>query len=250
MFEVCRQLRDVVETSLQLQYILTLEKTGYHLPLRPRVDLDYSLMIQMLHDNRDRWREVKLKDPLFIDTPLPDTEIDESHACNKIDIFVDGVFAYIYRNCFQRSPEAVAYFHQLGSANKKLEYKCWSHKLKYRVVDMMIQPEADLLVLLAYNNVPMGEGNFHIHIRTMSTNKPHPLAALPVITLNFSAPSPDHLMYQAHVLRIHGRMISIHSSGSYALAESQSVTIVWNWVTGVKAVVSGPCFFHLLSPKA
>ncbi|CCO31044.1 hypothetical protein BN14_05078 [Rhizoctonia solani AG-1 IB] len=213
---------------------------GYQPPLYARADLDYSQMIEMLHDNRDGWRAAELKASFFIDVPYPkvDTESEDRPAVNQIRNFVDGVFAYINQVRFtsrtRDTPKIAIHYHQLASVNKGVEYKHWSHELAYKVVDMVIQPEADLLVLLVYNYVPEGEGDFDIHIRTMSTNEPHPLATLPIITLSFATPSRDYLIRQPQALSIYGRMISIHIPGGSHTPVSESFTMVWDWITGAR----------------
>ncbi|CCO31047.1 hypothetical protein BN14_05081 [Rhizoctonia solani AG-1 IB] len=215
---------------------------GYQPPLYARADLDYSQMIEMLHDNRDGWRAAELKASFFIDVPYPKIDMESEHpqAANQIKIFVDGVFAYINQIRFTSRtrdiPKTVIHYHQLASVNKGVECKHWSHELAHRVVDIVIQPEADLLVLLVYNYVPGGGGDFDIHIRTMSTNEPHPLATLPIITLNFTTPSQDHLIRQTQALRIYGRMISIHCPGDSHAPVPESFTMVWNWITGARIV--------------
>ncbi|CAE6438817.1 unnamed protein product [Rhizoctonia solani] len=239
MLQVCRQLCEIIKSSLFLQYILTLDKSGYQLPFYPRVDLDYAQMIQVLRDNHDGWRSLnKLSNPSFIDIVSHDVGYRP---------FVDGVFAYTPRKYPDDTPDepiTTIHFHQLPSINKGTEYRYWNHSLNWNVFDVVIQPEIDLLALLTYNCLPSDKQSYHIHLRTMSTNDPHPLAALHALPLPFldsSDVTPNQLIMQDGLLSIHGRMIGLHlREGGSALGP---LTMIWDWMAGTKVA-------HLVFPSS
>lgn len=190
-------------------------------------------MIKVLRDNRDGWLSCpKLSNISFIDIVSHDVGISS---------FVDGVFVYAPRNVVNEIPDldesrTTIHFHQLPSINKGTSYKYWHHCLNWNVINMAIQPEIDLLVLFTYDSLPDDKTSYHIQLRTMSTNDPHPLAAstaLPLPDLDFLYVNPSHLILHDDFVHIHGRMIGLHLNSGDSV-QPRSLTVIWNWMTGTK----------------
>ncbi|CAE6501662.1 unnamed protein product [Rhizoctonia solani] len=74
-----------------------------------------------------------------------------------------------------------------------------------------------------------------LHLRTISTNDPHPVAASPIIDLKVSQASRYQLRYQDDLVQIHGRMIGVRFGG-YRNPTLKPLIMVWNWVTGIEVV--------------
>ncbi|KDN34979.1 hypothetical protein RSAG8_11985, partial [Rhizoctonia solani AG-8 WAC10335] len=205
---------------------------GYQPPTILRRDLGLTQMIQVLRENRDGWHLYKdLGRPSFIKfSPVSDSEGYNS--------FVDGLFAHTPGS--SRSDEgykATIHFYQLASINKGIGYKHWYHHVDCNIKYIAIQPELDLLVLLSYAGTMWSPDDVphQIHLRTISTNAPHPLAASPIINLKVARASRYDLGFQNNLVQIHGRMIGVRF-GSYHNPTLKPLVMVWNWVLGVEVV--------------
>ncbi|CAE6473528.1 unnamed protein product [Rhizoctonia solani] len=221
--QVCRRFRQIIDKNLYLQYLLYLNDMGYQPPAILRRDLSFTQMIQVLRENRDGWHLYKeLGCPSFINI---------SSTSKGYNSFVDGLFAYTSGS--SKSGEgykATIHFHQLASINKGTGYKHWYHQIDCNVNYIAIQPELDLLVVLSGEEAPVP--SYQIHLRTISTNDPHPLAASPIIDIKTGASRYD-LRYENNLVQIHGRMIGVRFGG-FRSPTLKSLVMVWNWVLGVE----------------
>ncbi|CAE6540103.1 unnamed protein product [Rhizoctonia solani] len=223
--QVCRRFRQIIDRNAYLQYLLYLDDMGYQPPAILRRDLSFTQMLQILRENRDGWHLNKeLGCPSFIN-------ISGSKGYNS---FVDGIFAYTSGS--SKSDEgykATIHFHQLASINKGIGYKTWYHQIECNVNYIVIQPELDLLVVLSGKGTLVS--SYQIHLRTISTNDPHPLAASPTIDLKTGGASRYDLRFQKNLVQIHGRMIGVRFGG-FRNPTLKPLVMVWNWVLGFEVV--------------
>lgn len=243
-------LRDLVARDQFLQYILELDMCGYALPSVPRSDLGYAQKINALRELRERWKRNEPVQPSFIQFAPGRTD----KTC-----FVDGILAYGCTN--SKSPgklTRVIHYHQLASFNKGTEHKHWRHHLGFDVRCFTIQPSNDLIILIEEErhttHRQLDNGNisdekyeqYRLHLRTMSTNEPHPAVASPLAmhTLNIGG-LVNSFQERCFHLVTHGHLVAIlfKSGQPGARGYVRSTIIVYDWVAGIAQVVS----FHLAS---
>ncbi|KAH7343137.1 hypothetical protein B0J17DRAFT_641165 [Rhizoctonia solani] len=230
--QVCRQLCELIDANIYLQFRLLLDDMGYQPPINPREDLSLAQMMQALRENRDGWQlltDLELRTPLFIKIE-PENMLYYS--------FVDGLFAHTLGVPKpDEGFDATIHFHQLASINKGTEYRHWHHPVDCNISYIAIQPELDLLVLLSYqgNHSAPDSLSYQIHLRTISTNDPHPLAVFPIINLDITRASQYRLGFQdnINIVQTHGRMVGIRFCGTHH-PERTPLIMVWDWVDGIE----------------
>lgn len=236
-----------------LQYILELDVCDHVVPPISRLDLGYSEKINGLREHRAGWRRPVLPEPMFILQPPGRT----TSTC-----FVDGTFAWGLTS--PNSPVArdytrIIHFDQLPSWNKGTEHTHWSYNLGLDAVSFIIYPKQDLLVLLEevvqeplveaadVPPTPSASEHFRMHLRTMSTNQPHPAVTSPlgtVVDLNFSghafALSQGSRKYQ---MQIYDRLIAVAVASRFRPDWEDSPILqvsirVIDWISGSEVSVS------------
>lgn len=245
IFQVCRLLRGLVASTLFLQYILELDMCGYVVPAIQRPDMTHAEMVKMISEHRKRQQRDTLTNPTFFPF-LSERERTDAIA------FEDGVFACGYTNTTDpEGPIHIIHFDQLPSPNKGTGHERWQHgDFGFNVIRFLIQPEQDLLVLLeedlqGLSDHPIEEisasdieRDYRIHLRTMSTNEPHPAATSPtgtVMDLNLVEHS-DMRFHEPHDIQVNGCLISVVFGGRQA--PGIVFILVIDWVAGVQVAVS------------
>jgi hypothetical protein len=225
-----------VLNSPYLQYILELDACGYVEPLNPRLDLNAAEKLQLLRETRARWSNPHLVQPTVIELPVSTTRSPTYEYADSV--YVRG----------SRAPDSSSKltrclnFYQLPSLNKGTEYKHWSHEdLGLDTRDFGICPEQDLLVLLEIVSiaVPLGhldfEEHYRVHLRTMTTNEPHPASRSLGAVLDYKLWAhtyPDRSFY----FQILGHLLAmVFRSRERDLL---SHVVIWDWTTGLKLAVS------------
>ncbi|KAI9059862.1 hypothetical protein FKP32DRAFT_1595876 [Trametes sanguinea] len=161
---VCRYLRDIIQKSVQLQYNIELEADGLvdgiGCPLT--IAERYALLLQ----RRRRWRHLRWSQIVPISAP---------GRCQAYEL-VDGVFASSAATGFIASPHLS--FTWLPTEREPARTIEWAD-VGLRVRDFAIDPSQDLMAIVAAeagSDLPDNIG-LRVVLRTMSENKPHPLAA-------------------------------------------------------------------------
>jgi hypothetical protein len=221
-----------VENDLYLKYVLELRKSGYTIPEIIRKDISYTRMIQML---QDKWKRIEVGEPKFIHSPDQD---------DFKTYFADGVYAYCYRfeDHDDGSCRSNIHFYQLSSPNTGIEFKDWSHNnLDISVRAFAIQPRIDLMVLLESYAYLDERGRFmkryRIHLRSMSTNQPHPCAVDAAPLLNLGR-LEYHFITRRPPIHIYGRMLSLIFRPDLDDPVGEPLIVVFDWVAGVEVGVS------------
>ncbi|KAF8755601.1 A Receptor for Ubiquitination Targets [Rhizoctonia solani] len=101
----------------------------------------------------------------------------------------------------------------------------WSHeRVGILVHDFTIAPEEDLVVLVGHRHEGAIDEPIPIHLRTLSSNKPHPMATLPVL---FAHPQPPDVFISDFTIQIYNSFLGILFWGSHAFH-----LLIWDWCTG------------------
>ncbi|ELU44177.1 monocarboxylate permease [Rhizoctonia solani AG-1 IA] len=223
--------RGIVDNDLYLQYILQLEKSGYVIPKVTREDLSYSDMIQALQNHQKKWQRIELGEPKFIEFPDPH---------DTVTYFADNLYAYYHRTGRESDGSSCCTLrlYLLPSLNTGIEFRHWH----YDILDTFVrafatQPRIDLLVLLESCPYPDDRGRFvrcyRIHLRSLSTNQPHPYAidATPLLNLGLLE---HYFLTRRPPIHIYGRMLSFIFRPNFEHPEGEPLIIVFDWVIGVE----------------
>ncbi|CAE6532396.1 unnamed protein product [Rhizoctonia solani] len=101
----------------------------------------------------------------------------------------------------------------------------WSHeRVGILVHDFTIAPEEDLVVLVGHRHEGAIDEPIPIHLRTLSSNKPHPTATLPVL---FAHPQPPDVFISDFTIQIYNSLLGILFWGSHAFH-----LMIWDWCAG------------------
>ncbi|KAG9077603.1 hypothetical protein FS749_010506 [Ceratobasidium sp. UAMH 11750] len=215
--KVCRSLRKFIDTNDYLQYKLELDACGYVEPLHPRTDLSYAAKTEMLRKRNAWWSNPTSVTPVRYELPGYDTK--------GRGIFKNGTF--MWNQDVDGGGERLV-FYQLPSANKGTEFKQWSIDLENKYFGLWIDPEQDLLVVVEAGSGLPDNVPDDIHLRSMSTNQPHPKAIPGRTVLRYTPPS--------HSSSLRGRIIKIFQHLLIGLYfnpwDDKADIVIWNWTTG------------------
>ncbi|CUA77276.1 glycosyl transferase family protein [Rhizoctonia solani] len=101
----------------------------------------------------------------------------------------------------------------------------WSHeRVGILVHDFTIAPEEDLVVLVGHRHEGAVDEPIPIHLRTLSSNKHHPMATLPVL---FAHPQPPDVFISDFTIQIYNSLLGILFWGSHAFH-----LMIWDWCAG------------------
>ncbi|KAM5545812.1 hypothetical protein V8D89_000850 [Ganoderma adspersum] len=209
---ICKTLRRPIKGSLELQYLIELgadgliEGVGCNLPTSER--------LRRLLQRRARWR--------YLDwTQI--TPVAAPALCQAYEL-VDGVFASSMGSDFSGSRHLQLTWLPTSTDEARTVAR---DDLGVRMRDFAIDPSQDLMVLVIADDIAshlLGL-SFTIHLQTISTNKPHPKARVPLL----QAPVPFQVgnSFVQIVDDVVGAFFWVHGPG----------LIIWNWRTG-KVVVN------------
>ncbi|KAI0738204.1 hypothetical protein C8Q80DRAFT_1207471 [Daedaleopsis nitida] len=230
---VCRRLWTVIRDSIELQYLVELDADG----LVDGIDctLTTSQRLERVLQRRARWRNLEWDRRVSIPAPTHYQAYE----------LVDGVFASSRILLFAGSRHlALTWLPTLATAGKSMERE----DIGFVIRDFAIDPSQDLLALVLKDSAPMFHlppRFFTIHLQTISGNKPHPLAAQPVLNLGLPGSATNAFT-----------QIVDDVIGAFFWMEGPCLCI-WNWRTG-KQVVNckttelprGVCDFAFISSRA
>ncbi|KAG9093344.1 hypothetical protein FS749_014544 [Ceratobasidium sp. UAMH 11750] len=138
-------------------------------------------------------------------------------------IFKNGTFMW-NQDVGGRSERLV--FYQLPSANRGTEFKQWSIDLENKCLGLWIDPEQDLLVVVEAGSGLPDNVPDEIHLRSMSTNQPHPKATPGRTVLRFTPPS-DSSDLREEIIKIFQHLLI-----GLFLRDYKANIVIWNWTTG------------------
>jgi hypothetical protein len=153
-------------------------------------------------------------------------ELPDSYDCFS-DRLSGGLYAYKYTHEGRKTIGFV----ELPSRTRQTQVTTWSHEDAFDVAAFAMLRSEDLLVVLEvyvsyiesvlspHSSSRDSESNGNLHLRTLSSNEPHPKARCPILVLG-------RIIYPSGI----GIMIQILGD-SIAIVQID-VLMVWNWHSG------------------
>ncbi|KAF8973551.1 hypothetical protein BDZ97DRAFT_1775683 [Flammula alnicola] len=204
--EVCSKFRDLIIGTASLQYIIELAVSGQR-DRSQSCTTSSADQLQCLENHQSAWKNLKWSRELKI--PMADGGLWELFG---------GVLA-------QTTPQGELVFHQLPSDLRGIEERSWKLGPDFgmRVRDFAIDPPQDLLVLMESPNGE-AEQEYRLHLRSLSTGKPHPLAKNAVLSL----PQVESDIEVSYNIQIFGDLIGVYFFPS-SIPENE--VGLWDWKT-------------------
>ncbi|KAI0346074.1 hypothetical protein BDW22DRAFT_1352068 [Trametopsis cervina] len=228
--QLCRSLKHIVDTTVDLQYILNLQLAG--MADNPAHSLGTADKLALLKRYRDQWCSL---------TPhLEHIVLFESIHLER----VDDKKEHFIRGTLGIGPSLNFDYHfaQLPSRIREIPLKSWVLRLPGYTGSFAMDLQQDVLAILKERPPPDGNDDKcpSLHILELSTGKEHPLALYPSLSL------PDVMEPGLSRLRINGPYIYVH-------CEEAETSVTWNWRSGsqifYEAEVTGSAWLgptHLL----
>ncbi|KIO34644.1 hypothetical protein M407DRAFT_16612 [Tulasnella calospora MUT 4182] len=236
--EVCRELRNIVDDSLELQYTIELRCGSY---------IDGSNGQLTKTSLEERYRKL--------------VELEEGWKTLRFPIDQTKIFSgpssiyELYGGLYVRGVRSESFLDGTGSlevtrfpsALAPCPGQAWDHFLETSCRDLGLEPGSDLMVLI--NNKE--RNTWEISLRTLSSNRPHPDACNPSLdhtTRNLNS-------WMSFTISILGDQLAV----MFTPFDDQDPTragelVVWNWKTGLtRTILHGPfkypTSFTFISPN-
>ncbi|KAI0322866.1 hypothetical protein OF83DRAFT_267940 [Amylostereum chailletii] len=181
---------------------------------------------KLLDEREARWRSLRWKSVHSL--PIP--------SAGAIYEFVGGIYCNALGHGDDRRASSSISFYQLPSTLPDQDNRILSWTLsvfQMDVIDFSIDPSQDLLVLVA-SAPPKEKCCYQIHLRTLSTNEPHPLAQSPVLNCMRDPPPVDAVdMWTSFRIQILGNYLIVLIKDVFHT--SSAFLALWNWHAGPDA---------------
>ncbi|TCD69894.1 Amino-acid acetyltransferase, mitochondrial [Steccherinum ochraceum] len=208
----CRQLnsafKDLIDNDAALQYKIELAVDG--MEDGPPSALLPAERLQLLRKHRAAWKAMRHTSTHNI--PMSGGGVWELYG----GVLAQGI-----------NPRGLA-FTQLPSRLRGIPEKNWTlEDVGFKIRDFGMNPGEDLLVLIV--KPPQDSTEYTIHLRSMTTGKPHPHA--------------PKLAELKHIASARNYSFAIQTSGDYlgilfeSADENDNELVVWNWKSGVVEMV-------------
>ncbi|KAG8773118.1 hypothetical protein FRC12_002709 [Ceratobasidium sp. 428] len=240
--QICRSLRNLINTDHYLQYLAQLNACGYVEPFCPRTDLRYADKANILRKHNSGWANLTSVTPDYYEL----RGYSGAHFGTGIDAFVKGTFMWPRSNRNDKNAFDLV-FTQLPSTNRGTEFKQWSAAFVYNEFGgFWIDPEQDLLVV-AEDRMGTNTRPYNLHLRSMATNRPHPRAPTGQNVLRYIPPATSWVRDQR--VWICGYLLAAIFN-----VDRNINIIIWNWTTGLQVsylsiarntIFDGDCFEFL-----
>ncbi|KAI0346085.1 hypothetical protein BDW22DRAFT_1425615 [Trametopsis cervina] len=163
--QLCRSLKHIVDTTIDLQYIIQLHLTG--MADNPAHPLSTSGKLAVLQRYHAQWYSL----PAHLEHAATFNVIgayycQSEHGRDTLGIGPSVDFDY--------------HFAQLPSRIRGIPFKSWILRLPEHTSFFTMDPQQDVLTIL--KETP-GSSDLYLHILELSTGKEHPLASCPLIPL-------------------------------------------------------------------
>ncbi|EKM77357.1 hypothetical protein AGABI1DRAFT_130443 [Agaricus bisporus var. burnettii JB137-S8] len=214
-----RLLARIVAASSRLQYTLSLAKhrlldispSAHHPP--------YATRLGLLRDREQAWSDLRWKARHTLRLP-PTGSVYE---------FVGGIYGN-GREDDNRVTDSISFLElPTASCDPTRALRTWTHATNdVTIIDFTMDPSQDLLVLVAVAPLD-SKFIYNLHLRTISTNEPHPRAPLPILYCLDRHPSnpPQHELFAAVRVQVSGHLVGllIKEAPDPIGAHLQ----IWNW---------------------
>ncbi|TFY78781.1 hypothetical protein EWM64_g5232 [Hericium alpestre] len=221
----CKFLRGLVLDTPRLQYTIDLAEHQMVL-LSPSPQTSIAAQRRLLNEREQRWSTLSWRHK--VTTPVP--------AAGSIYEFVGGVYGNGHGQGDDRRVSGKITFYQFPTAagEKALveggRVPSWTlTEYDINIIDFSMDPSQDLLVLVSSTS----ESDYQVHLRTLSTNEPHPLAPSPVLECKraMGPEAPDSwTSFRIQILDDYLALLIkdvFHTSAAFIA--------IWNWRIGAKA---------------
>ncbi|CAE7201387.1 unnamed protein product [Rhizoctonia solani] len=220
---LCRKIRHVVDHTARIQYPIELFATG-HVDGGSSNPLSTADRLAQLREINRGWRTLEWKSQ---------QSYPWNGDCPNYEL-AGGVFARgrsTLPDAGQLDMDDVHHFTAaidvivFPSRDGAQPVSGWSHeRVGILVHDFTIAPEEDLVVLVGHRHEGAVDEPIPIHLRTLSSNKPHPTATLSVL---FAHPQPPDVFISDFTIQIYNSLLGILFWGSHAFH-----LMIWDWCAG------------------
>ncbi|KDQ09370.1 hypothetical protein BOTBODRAFT_37124 [Botryobasidium botryosum FD-172 SS1] len=234
---VCKLFHSLIQSSASLQYSSHLGAEGY--VDGPPSEVAVAERLARLERHRKAWHDLSWSRTVKYDMPSSSAGLYELYG---------GVFARGSQNSLD--------FVELPSTIRQTEGHSFRHPFEFPVGDFTMDPSQDLLVLAERRHrksLSSLDPPFRVHIRTLSTNLPHPLAKVPIIEQSVVPHVETRYTFNITIL---GGSVGVFFRADYERTSPPSLFVVWEWTTGfIRSMKSFtqmdvPETFSFLSPDA
>ncbi|KAI0064257.1 hypothetical protein BV25DRAFT_1823228 [Artomyces pyxidatus] len=229
--ETCRFFHDLIADSPRLQYIIEL---GCHqmVPFSSPPGMSIAARRKLLAEREERWRSIHWKG----------THPTRIPGAGSIYEFVGGVYGNGHGHGDDRRVSGSITFYQLPETGADYKDKAnvpsWTLSgFDLNIIDFSIDPTQDLLVLVA-SAIPGSKCNYQVHLRTLSTNEPHPRAPSPVLDCR-RYPGPETAdMWTSFRIQILDKYLAVLIKDVFHT--NAAFVAIWNWHAGADACCTMP----------
>ncbi|KAJ7078067.1 hypothetical protein C8R44DRAFT_896050 [Mycena epipterygia] len=223
---VNRYFRSLLRESSRLQFTLELGKHRMLSLLPPTEFPPFSTRLKLIRDRERHWRSPQQWGQLQKLTLPPTGTVYE---------FVGGYYAN-GREDENKITSGISFFElpSTDPTSTDVPLKTWTHAMGgIKIVDFTMDPAQDLLVLVALAP-PQCDSVYQVHLRSFTTNEPHPESSLPMGILTCLPKVTDHHVpletTGAVRVQVAGDLVAllvkeVHDSVSAHLQ-------IWNWRYG------------------
>ncbi|KAG8680247.1 hypothetical protein FRC11_002733, partial [Ceratobasidium sp. 423] len=218
---VCRTFWTITNDSLELQYLLELDRLGLVAPPTSSNELSLYEKVSILREKRLRMSALDIDAGVNGMTNIYLNSEDHGNIvveCPRSYTFSRGVFAFQGKDW----PNQLGIY-QLSSQNRDIDSSQYMLDCPPENWMMAVEPSFDLLAL--YSTVDKGPV---FHLRSLRTGLPHPAALCP--TIFCSSPTGIRI---SHFPTISIEIVGRHIVHMREISERcSSLVTIWDWVTG------------------
>ncbi|CAE6452168.1 hypothetical protein ACGC1H_002354 [Rhizoctonia solani] len=218
-----RKIRHVIDHTARIQYPIELFATG-HVDGGAANPLSTADRLAQLREINRGWRTLEWKSQQYYpwNGDCPNYELAGGvFARGRSTLPDSGQFDMDDVHHFTAAIDVIVFPSRDGSQ----PVPAWSHeRVGILVHDFTIAPEEDLVVLVGHRHEGAVDEPIPIHLRTLSSNKPHPMATLPVL---FAHPQPPDVFISDFTIQIYNSLLGILFWGSHAFH-----LMIWDWCAG------------------
>ncbi|PFH54809.1 hypothetical protein AMATHDRAFT_134646 [Amanita thiersii Skay4041] len=209
---VCSTFCILIDSSVALQYKIQLAASGQEeAPSSAGSEAPKATCLETLKQKQRAWANLQWVERMTV-----------SYSYGDLWELYGNVLAQ------NTSDSSRLLFYQLPSRYRGIKRRDWSVDVRqYRLRDFGMDPAQNLLVLVEYPPRQPGfaDLNYRIHLRTLSTGAPHPLAPEPHALTHAKRPAVHGSCSIQTCDDILGIIFDCHEFGETEL-------VIWNWKTG------------------
>ncbi|KAI0060353.1 hypothetical protein BV25DRAFT_1917715 [Artomyces pyxidatus] len=211
----CRRLNHIIKDSVILQYRMGLAANG--MLDCPDGELPMGSKLEILQRHHQAWRDLSGLEPFELPQPVGFSETGYIMA-----LFSHGILVQTYAR--NRGPNSTICITRLPSKLRQVEYRRWylhDEPLGLRYPDLTIDASHDLLLFVTSS---ADRSSHDIHVRSLSTGRPHPEGPVSaIIKIQHGTPFGAGTQTCGDYT---GLMV-------YSEEGSMNHVSIWNWKTGV-----------------